>query len=581
MPENVRLVIWDLDETFWKGTVTEGGHTYDKAAHDTVIELARRGIMSSICSKNDMATVQAILEKEGIWDYFIFPSVNWEPKGARIKQLIEDVQLRPETVLFIDDNHLNLKEASHYVPGLQVAAETIVPTLLTDPLLTGKDDSKLSRLAQYKVMETRKADLARFETGASEGGSNTEFLRESGIKIRIEHDVEKHLDRVIELINRTNQLNFTKNRLPEDMEKARRQLEKRIARFDVQVGLIEVSDKYGDYGFCGYFQVRTRRDTVDLEHFCFSCRILNMGVEAWTYQRLGRPQLVPVGEVLSDPVNDPDVDWITLVTSSDAEDGPRSTEFAFGSVSARGGCNLWPLVHYFQAHSPTVVGEYNTVRDGKQVRLDHTVSLRQAIEGVSDEAAAAVAQLGYTKQDFQTKYLEHSGERPIWIFSNWVDMHSTVYRHKATGMMIPFRIPRPNQARGPAADAADVAYVQAEFEVVPYGEDEIRETLEMVLARIPANGLFFCLMPPDPGEGDEVARGRHRRQQFKRFFSEIAARYPNVRVINFDDFIHDRSEVQNDNNSHFDRKVYYRVFERIREIALMDEGDASAKLVHG
>jgi predicted enzyme involved in methoxymalonyl-ACP biosynthesis len=50
MPEAIRLVVWDLDETFWRGTVTEGGITeYIQAHHDIVIELARRGIMSSIC----------------------------------------------------------------------------------------------------------------------------------------------------------------------------------------------------------------------------------------------------------------------------------------------------------------------------------------------------------------------------------------------------------------------------------------------------------------------------------------------------------------------------------------------------
>jgi hypothetical protein len=44
MAEPVRLVVWDLDETFWKGSVSEGGmREYVKAHHDTVIELARRG----------------------------------------------------------------------------------------------------------------------------------------------------------------------------------------------------------------------------------------------------------------------------------------------------------------------------------------------------------------------------------------------------------------------------------------------------------------------------------------------------------------------------------------------------------
>ena len=49
-----------------------------------------------------------------------------------------------------------------------------------------------------------------------QGGSNVEFLRSSDIRVEVEHDIEGHIDRVIELINRTNQLNFTKRRLPED-----------------------------------------------------------------------------------------------------------------------------------------------------------------------------------------------------------------------------------------------------------------------------------------------------------------------------------------------------------------------------
>jgi predicted enzyme involved in methoxymalonyl-ACP biosynthesis len=74
--EPVRLVVWDLDETFWRGTLSEGGiRDYVSEHHDTVIELARRGIISSICSKNDHAAVETILREHGLWDYFILPSI--------------------------------------------------------------------------------------------------------------------------------------------------------------------------------------------------------------------------------------------------------------------------------------------------------------------------------------------------------------------------------------------------------------------------------------------------------------------------------------------------------------------------
>ena len=51
MAEPVRLLIWDLDETFWRGTVTEGGHVYNQTTHDIVIELAKRGIISSVVQR--------------------------------------------------------------------------------------------------------------------------------------------------------------------------------------------------------------------------------------------------------------------------------------------------------------------------------------------------------------------------------------------------------------------------------------------------------------------------------------------------------------------------------------------------
>ena len=83
----------------------------------------------------------------------------------------------------------------------------------------------LTRLNQYKMLEKRKAD----EVAA--GPDPTEFLRESDIRIYLEFDVEKQIDRAVELINRTNQLNFTKQRLSEDTDLAKGELKGLLARF--------------------------------------------------------------------------------------------------------------------------------------------------------------------------------------------------------------------------------------------------------------------------------------------------------------------------------------------------------------
>jgi FkbH-like protein len=556
MAEPVRLVVWDLDETFWRGTLTEGGISWRDECREIVIELSRRGIMNSICSKNDFETVKALLSERDVWDYFIFPSVDWSPKGPRISRIVETVQLRPQSVMLIDDNHLNLEEAKFYAPGIQVAADTFIPLILSDPLFAGKDDRALTRLKQYKVLERRKVDEERERE--STGGDNLGFLRASNIRVRIENDVEAHLDRAIELINRTNQLNFTKRRLPETLGAARRQLRAEISRFDAQAGLIEVSDNYGDYGFCGYFQVTTRRDVAQLRQFCFSCRILGLGVEAWVYQRIGRPLLRINGEVLSDPVAEAPVDWIRLsVGASTSDDGDQfASAPALGSVAARGGCNLWPLAHYFRLVSTKVVGEFNTVRDGKLIPLDHSLCLRHAITGVSQEELDVIAPLGFIAEDFDTQYFEYSGETPLWIFSNWIDVGMTVFRHNRTGFTIPYPTPKPDRDFEAYEDL--LPYLSTEFSPIEYDEVEFKKTLTTIFAKIPSHGLMFVLLSLETDQ-----RPNRRRTVRNRWCVEAASSYANVRPLRMADFIEDQSEILNANFSHYDRRVYHRLFERI------------------
>jgi predicted enzyme involved in methoxymalonyl-ACP biosynthesis len=171
--------------------LTEGGIEIIPANFALIRTLADRGIVSSICSRNDYGAVERILSEAGIWDYFVLPSVNWEAKGPRLRALIESLQLRPGSAMFIDDNHLNLKAALHEMPDLQVSDPSIIPRIATLPLFDGKADPDLTRLRQYKLLEQRKAD----EQAAD--GDTSAFLRSCNIVVEIEHDITPHLDRAI------------------------------------------------------------------------------------------------------------------------------------------------------------------------------------------------------------------------------------------------------------------------------------------------------------------------------------------------------------------------------------------------
>lgn len=273
----LKLIIWDLDDTLWAGTLADGDAV---ALHAHRAELVRafnaRGVVSSICSKNDHAAAEAKLRALGLWEEFVFPRIAFTPKPQAIRAILDDMQLRAPDVLFVDDNPVNLREVAHAIPDIQLlditapGADEHLAGLLA---LTPPGNSRIER---YRMMERRKADRA-----AAPALSNHAFLRTCGLQATAPYLMD-NLDfapRIAELVNRSNQLNYTGSRV----EQA--QLEADIidvVRFDSWS--IFAWDAYGRHGLVGFAMVD--REKQAFVHFTFSCRIMHMGIEAYALSKV-------------------------------------------------------------------------------------------------------------------------------------------------------------------------------------------------------------------------------------------------------------------------------------------------------
>ncbi|MCM2293024.1 HAD-IIIC family phosphatase [Allorhizobium sp. BGMRC 0089] len=562
--ENIRLIIWDLDETFWEGTLTEGGIRYNQKSHDIVIELSKRGIINSICSKNDLEQIKPILSERGLWEYFVLPSINWEPKGQRIAKQIELFQLRPETVLFIDDNPSNLGEALTFVPGIQVADEKIINSLLDDPRLIGKNDSSLSRLQQYKVLEQKHI--------ASEIHANNprSFLLDSQIVVEIDHDLIGNEDRIIELINRTNQLNFTKKRLPENIEEARLELRRQVSPFSVQGGVVKVKDRYGDYGAVGFYLMKTDGYGSNLLHYCFSCRTLNMGVEAYIYQLLGKPKLNVVGKVLTDLDQHRPVDWINLDPTGKTED-----VITTAPVVARGGCDLSAITHYFTLSSPSIASELVTVRAGIDIRFDHSLMLHYCMHPPKDEVLDELVKLGYQEEDFRTKL--DTGGPSIRLLGLWGDANFQVYRHKRLGFETVLSLVGISWganliAANPqhvlsllSSDEARTAYehLRENYDcvgMIPFAKT--RDTILEFAELVPEEEQIIILMANENTFGFEIyADDAKRNSELNSAIRSASENSKKIKIINTMKYIYGSGDIRDLN--HFDRNVYHNIYKNI------------------
>ncbi len=581
----VKMVIWDLDDTLWDGTLSEGPVVLPPGRADLVRTLNRRGIVNAICSKNDLMPVQDELEALGIWDEFVFPRVDWTSKGPRIAQIIEDAQLRPANVLFVDDHPLNLGEAEHFAPGLQTAGPDILDTLLELSELAGKDDVELTRLAQYRILEHKVTDRRAARQAAGDGtplrststgvssqadgdgdSANEAFLRSCAIRVTLHHDALRQADRLHELALRTNQLNFTKRRLGAD------EFEALLADPNIDAGYLEVRDRYGDYGICGFYALdRHERRLVD---FLFSCRALNMGVEQWLYGHLGRPSLDVVGEVVSSL--DGEVDWITLDDGSTAATAsPPSPTERSGTILIVGGCDLSTTADFLGGEINTEFAHPGTT--GAFIHAGHTETLRQSAQGLTDAQWNVVDDLPMVDRATFRSATVIEPDYDVLVLSVLTDYTQGLYRHRATGLVLPWnqftldatdpanraRLLQRHAREGMDADFFDRFADEFEFlgGLTPKRFQEnitwLAETIPEGATLILVNGAEFPLENPKEPE-------RHlHHATMNAALDEIVAGLPQARVCDVRTFITSADDFT-DHLRHYRRQCYLQMAEEIR-----------------
>ena len=576
MPEPIKLLIWDLDDTFWRGTLSEGPVEAVADNLQLVRDTAARGLVHTIVSKNDAAPAEAKLSELGVRELFVFPRISWQPKGPVIQQLLLDMQLRAPNALFLDDNPINRAEAEFYNPGLQTADPAALPTLA--PLLraAGQPDPHFARLEQYRLLERQQQARAAYH-------DNLAFLRDAQVRVEFREGaaVLPDLARVEELINRSNQLNFTKQRVQKD------DLPARIADPASRWGTVRVRDRFGDYGLVGVYAV----NQVDkqLNQFVFSCRILHLGVEQFTYAHLGFPGLEVQGEVATELTTTDRPDWITI----EAPAPPLASATAAPAklrVLLKGGCDLGQLTPFLQAFQLRVVEEFNYVNENQiPVHVEHTVLLRAGRE-LPPAAQAQLAELPFLgPETFDTKLW--SGEYDALVYSPLMDYTQELYREKATGREVPFGGYQNLTTVDPAAQAATYARrrfrgmdedflrrFQREFECVgQITPARFRENLRWLRAQVPAAVPIFLLNGAEidvPGSPEVGAAQRHAAMNA--VLADFVAEADNCYLLDVRQFVQTPTDVTN-NLRHYQR-AHYRTL--AQSVALLIEQWQGQRLGH-
>ncbi|RAK66542.1 HAD-IIIC family phosphatase [Phenylobacterium kunshanense] len=282
-----KLVVFDLDNTLWEGVLLEGEVKLRDGVHDLFRTLDERGILISVASKNAHDDAMSKLEALGLAEYVLHPRIGWGPKSEGLKKIVKAIDIGSDTVLFIDDNPFEREEVAGAAPEVEVLPETAISTLADHPRLQGAVTPE-SRTRRQMYREA----IVREQAAESFGDDYLSFLRECGIHTEIRPDTPDDFERVVELVQRTNQLNFSGRKYSRD------EIAEILADPNRERHVVICRDKFGSYGTVGF--CLSRRETapdggevVMIEDFMLSCRVQGKFIEQALFWRLAEDGVRP------------------------------------------------------------------------------------------------------------------------------------------------------------------------------------------------------------------------------------------------------------------------------------------------
>ncbi len=334
--ERIKALVLDLDDTLWRGVLGEEGpdnlgiEAGHAELHQLLKALRARGILLTLCSRNQLADVEAVFRSRpelglSLAD-FASVKVNWSRKVDNLAAIAAELNIDPSAMLFVDDNDSEIAKAAGAIPGLR--------TLLADP--SGVETAKALRhypglfaVGKDSAASVRTEDI-RANRGReelrSQAGDLNGYLAALKMEIGLHRTHRPHLLRVHELSNKTNQFNLALARLSaSETEEA--------FGADHLTMTVSLKDALSDSGLVGVLIARVEGELATVREVLFSCRVLGREVETisllwlcgWLEERGAKRIRFTVTE---GPRNQPARDWLKRFL-------PEGTEAAIPEVKAR------------------------------------------------------------------------------------------------------------------------------------------------------------------------------------------------------------------------------------------------------
>ncbi|WP_188892371.1 non-ribosomal peptide synthetase, partial [Paenibacillus radicis (ex Gao et al. 2016)] len=282
MMRRFKVFALDCDNTLWKGICGEDGYDGVEITENhqlfqkLLLGKIEEGFLLALCSKNNESDVWDVFDHNAAMvlkrEHIVAHRINWESKSANLRKIASDLNVSSDSIIFIDDSLTECMEVMTNCPEalalkLPGDEQAFVPFMnhvwaLDIHKVTQEDQE---RSAMYTAENRRKE--------ASVNDTYHQYLERLQIKMSIRRIQPAELTRAAQLTSRTSQ--FVLSSIPRD----ERELMQLAQDPDYRIWTIRVSDKFGNYGLCGLVIARVLSDSLRIDTFLLSCRVLGRKIE--------------------------------------------------------------------------------------------------------------------------------------------------------------------------------------------------------------------------------------------------------------------------------------------------------------
>ena len=269
----IKCAVIDLDNTLWDGILRDDGVEGVNLHHNRLkaLELlTKRGIILAISSKNDSSLIpliDGILGK--VSKLFTIKKVNWNDKAQNLQEIAQELNIGIDSLAFFDDNPYERDQITTFLPEVLVLPDTEILHALNR--LEFEPVGKLTEESSKRVMMY--AQQSKRESVEKQFFDKESFLKACEMELWMRETKPENLGRVTELILRTNQLNVTSVRYTKE------QILDFYHSDDYKIYVVNLVDKYGEYGLIGVSLIHKQDDKWNMEILTFSCRAMGKTVE--------------------------------------------------------------------------------------------------------------------------------------------------------------------------------------------------------------------------------------------------------------------------------------------------------------